>query len=53
MSKKIEELSTTELLNILYNSFEVEVGIEVECAGCGNTDKARIYYVCDNCSEEK
>lgn len=50
--KKLSELSKTELLHLILN--RLEIGIDescIECAGCGITAKAKLYYVCDVCQE--
>lgn len=49
----ITELSKTELLHFIYynvENFSITHSI-VECAACGNNNKADFYYICDECNE--
>jgi hypothetical protein len=48
--KEMKELSKDELLNLLYNEFNVSTQEQCECAACGKTKFADYYYICDTCN---
>ena len=48
---KIKDLSRTELLNFLYNYYNTDLSMEVQCALCGDSPD-NVCYVCDRCEEE-
>ncbi len=51
--KTIKELSRGELENAFRTQCKSSdfKEPEFECACCGDTDKAKFYYICDGCNE--
>lgn len=51
--KKIIELTKEEIISFVLNKLPtIDLNEEcLECASCGETDKAKYYYICDDCEE--
>lgn len=50
--RKITELSKGELISLVYNNLDIStVDNDVECAVCGENDKAKFYYICEECNK--
>ena len=50
--KKIKDLTKEELLSLIYTSLDVNDEEYIECACCGDTSKAKYYYICEYCEKE-
>jgi len=52
--KSLKELSKNELLEFIINYGDGSIDIfseEADCVACGKDDKAKYWYLCDECSE--